>query len=117
MIYGKGAIMKQKLSIDELITHMKNKGIKFDIVSEQDARKFLINKINKLQKLIFRFETAYGLELLSTVHWVVQEFPDLLGNVEFIIGRVKKWNERKKVMFKDYQIKVTYQKLRENQLI
>ena len=33
--------MKQKLSIDELITHMKNKGIKFDIVSEQDARKFL----------------------------------------------------------------------------
>lgn len=41
VIYSKGAIMKQKLSIDELITHMKNKGIKFDIVSEQDARKFL----------------------------------------------------------------------------
>ena len=41
VIYSKGAIMKQKLSIDELITHMKNKGIKFNIVSEQDARKFL----------------------------------------------------------------------------
>lgn len=41
VIYSKGAIMKQKLSIDELITHMKNKGIKFDIVSAQDARKSL----------------------------------------------------------------------------
>ena len=41
MTCNKGAIMKQKLSIDELITHMKNKGIKFDIVSAQDARKSL----------------------------------------------------------------------------
>lgn len=82
-----------------------------------EADENLINTINKLQKLIFRFETAYGLELLSTVHWVAQEFPDFLGNIEFIIEKVKNWNERKQVMFKEYQIKVTYQKLRENQLI
>ena len=49
VIYSKGAIMKQKLSIDELITHMKNKGIKFDIVSAQDARKSLTHNNCKYQ--------------------------------------------------------------------
>lgn len=33
--------MKQLLNTDELITHMKQKGIKFDIISEQDAADFL----------------------------------------------------------------------------
>lgn len=33
--------MKPILSIDELISHMKSKGITFDIVSEEDAKNFL----------------------------------------------------------------------------
>lgn len=33
--------MKQLLNTDELIAHMKQKGIKFDIISEQDAADFL----------------------------------------------------------------------------
>ena len=33
--------MKPLLTIDELIEHMKTKGITFSIVSESDAKKFL----------------------------------------------------------------------------
>lgn len=35
--------MKQLLSIDELIAHMKSKGIRFELVSEEEAKAFLTN--------------------------------------------------------------------------
>ena len=35
--------MKTLLSVDELITHMKSKGIKFSIISENEAKEFLNN--------------------------------------------------------------------------
>ena len=35
--------MKQLLSIDELIQHMKNRGITFNEISENDAKQFLQN--------------------------------------------------------------------------
>ncbi len=35
--------LKKKLTIDEQIQHMKNLGIKFNIVTEEDARKYLEN--------------------------------------------------------------------------
>ncbi|MDY6290723.1 MAG: Abi family protein [Succiniclasticum sp.] len=34
---------KKLLSVDDLITHMKDKGILFNIVSEKDAKEFLLN--------------------------------------------------------------------------
>ena len=33
--------MKHILNIDEMIEHMKEKGIKFNIISENEAKKFL----------------------------------------------------------------------------
>ena len=42
--------MKQILSIDQLIEHMKNKGINFNEVSEVDAKEFL-QKNNYYMKL------------------------------------------------------------------
>lgn len=40
-IFNGGIMMKKMLSIDELIVHMKDKGIKFNIVPESDAKNFL----------------------------------------------------------------------------
>ena len=45
-----GGIVKKLLSIDELIEHMKNKGITFNEVSESDAKDFL-QKNNYFMKL------------------------------------------------------------------
>ena len=49
--------MKQLLSIDELIEHMKKKGITFDEVSESDSKDFL-QKNNNYMKLA-AYRTSY----------------------------------------------------------
>lgn len=77
----------------------------------------LVQAMSRLKNLIFRFETPYGLELLSTVHWITQEFPDLANNLDFITEKVRTWNHRKRVMFKAYHVKMAYKKLNEMQLI
>ena len=46
--------MKKKLSIDELIDHMKTRGIKFDIASENDARDFLAHNNYYLKLASYR---------------------------------------------------------------
>ena len=65
-----------------------------------DANRFLERhpdtrgRFDRVVDLVAGFETPFGLELLSTVHWVTtREFPD---NREDVASRVYGWNERKK---------------------
>ena len=50
--------MKSLLSIDELIEHMKERGIKFEIISESDARTFLTN--NNYYFKLASYRTLYA---------------------------------------------------------
>lgn len=66
----------------------------------EDAKKLLKGRegthknIGKVERLIDGFETAIGLELLSTVHWVVEhESPKSRDDV---VSKVYDWNEGKK---------------------
>ena len=66
----------------------------------EDARKLLKGKldthrnIRKVERLIDGFETATGLELLSTVHWIIErESPKSRDDV---VSKVYGWNEGKK---------------------
>jgi hypothetical protein len=47
--------MKKILTIDELITHMKKKGIKFEKVSEKEAKEFLSHHNYYLKLSSYRF--------------------------------------------------------------
>lgn len=49
--------MKPLLTIDELITHMKSKGIRFNIVSEEDAKDFLMH--NNYYMKLASYRTNY----------------------------------------------------------
>lgn len=83
----------------------------------EDAKNYLINKKNtnenfvKVAKLVDGFETPFGLELLSTVHWIVKN--ENASNLEEVISKIYNWNERKK-QFSRKQIQIALDTLVKN---
>lgn len=65
-----------------------------------DANAFLtsnrtaLDRFERVGNLVEGFETPFGLELLSTVHWVVRQMH--ARNVADVIGKTYAWSERKK---------------------
>lgn len=76
----------------------------------QEADKFLEsnrdaqNKLEKVKHLIKGFETPYGLELLSTVHWTVSEAPECINKPELLMDKIQNWSRRKKMILKHRHI-------------
>jgi len=81
------------------------------------AREFLKNKpeaeehLERVKKLIEGFETPYGMELLSTVHWVVKHEKCLSCDLDAIREKVESWNKRKKTLMKPQHISKALQRL------
>lgn len=86
----------------------------------EDAKNYLINKKNtnenfvKVAKLVDGFETPFGLELLSTVHWIVKN--ENASNLEEVVSKIYSWNERKK-QFSKKQIQIALDVLIKNNWI
>ena len=78
-----------------------------DIIdSDPETRK----RFDKVSKLVDGFESPFGLELLTTVHWVASEHPD--ATEEEIIAQTYAWNERKR-QFSERQIGLALRVLEE----
>ena len=64
----------------------------------EEAGKFLAGeetiraRMGRVAALIEGFEDAYGLELLSSVHWVMQKNPEARANSETAVADVYKWS-------------------------
>lgn len=75
----------------------------------KDAESFLTQhpetsqRFEKVSSLVDGFESPFGLELLSTVHWIIKNEP--IQNVEDVVERTHRWNARKK-QFSPRQIKL-----------
>lgn len=69
-------------------------------------------RLERLAKLIDGFETPYGMELLSTVHWVAtQEDPRAKTNPEAAVKLVLSWNEHKRNTFVKEHILIAWNRL------
>ena len=71
--------------------------------------------VDRLSKLIQGYESPYGLELLSSVHWLAnheQHFP-----VEKIIEEMTNWNESKRNSFGEDAIRCAYDRLKDDGLV
>lgn len=77
----------------------------------KDDRK-AFEHLRKVRNIIQGFETPYGLELLSTVHWVVKEKPELKDNIQKIVEDVHNWNDRKREIFKEKHIRKAWEHLK-----
>ncbi|MNG02362.1 hypothetical protein D3C84_853880 [compost metagenome] len=52
-------------------------------------------RFDRVGELVEGFETPFGLELLATVHWIVEQ-GDPVSSVEEVVARTYAWNARKK---------------------
>ena len=67
-------------------------------------------RFERVSKLVDGFESPFGLELLTTVHWVARDHPN--ASEEEIIDHTYEWGERKR-QFSERQIRLALEMLRE----
>jgi len=72
-------------------------------------------RVNRVSELVKGFESPFGLELLSTVHWVIKY--DNAQTLNEVIRRVHAWSTRKSQMFSSRQIEIAVKTLTDKQWI
>ena len=70
-----------------------------------------LERFGRVSELIAGFETPFGMELLTTVHWVADQ--EGAGNADEAIERTYEWNDRKR-MFTPEQIHIAWEVLAEH---
>ncbi len=68
-------------------------------------------RLQQVADLIEGFETPYGMELLSSVHWVAKNDKPPAADEDSAVAAVQRWNERKQAMFKPQHIRIAYKQL------
>ena len=82
----------------------------------EDAEAFLERRhetrgrLDRVARLVEGFESTFGLELLSSVHWVMEH--ETAGPTDAVVARVYAWNERKK-RFSPRQIALAADRLKD----
>jgi len=77
--------------------------IKTNLTSEQKGR------LNGLFNIISGFESTLSLEILASVHYLLNESPDL--NREDLLHKIQSWNNRKKSLITEDYIQIAYNHL------
>lgn len=70
-------------------------------------------RLRKVAGLIEGFETPYGMELLSSVHWVARRNDPPARTVDVAVSAVQAWNDRKRRMFPPKHIAISWGRLEE----
>ena len=86
--------------------------------AKEEAEQFLGGKpetkerLRKVLELIEGFETPYGMEVLSTVHWLAGEDQNVKENTQAAVKGFESWNRRKRDYFKPEHIYAAWERLR-----
>jgi O-acetyl-ADP-ribose deacetylase (regulator of RNase III) len=82
-----------------------------EVYLQEQSKADTLNRFKRVEELIKGFETAYGLELLGSVHWVAkhEETPATTPDEATIL--IHEWNERKRNSFPKDHIDVAWVKL------
>ena len=73
-----------------------------------DASRF---NLNRVANLIEGYETPYGLELLSTVHWVARDAGPARTDPDACVRQVHAWNDRKRALLRSDHVKIAWRHL------
>ena len=78
---------------------------------QRNQNQQLLEHIAKVEELIAGFQSPYGMELLSTVHWVATR--EHAQNPMQALEHIQTWNKRKRQLMKPAHIEVAWQQLTE----
>ncbi len=70
----------------------------------------LVRRMERAMSLAAGFESAYGLELLATVHWCATRLPDV-DTAQAAAECVRSWNDRKSRLFTDDHVGAAWKQL------
>ncbi len=70
-------------------------------------------RLERVGDLIAGFETPYGMELLSSAHWVGKHDDPVARDEAAAVQSVQNWNERKRGMFPAHHVRVAWERLKE----
>ena len=74
-------------------------------------------RLKRVSRVIEGFETPYGMELLSSVHWLAVHSSPAADTADAAISRMALWNDRKREMFRPEHIRVGWNRLVEEEWI
>lgn len=77
--------------------------------SESDTSRLSLDRLAKVGRLIDGFESPYGMELLSTVHWVAKH--EGASTVKDAIAGVHAWNARKRKLMTADHVTLAWKRL------
>ena len=68
-------------------------------------------RMDKVAALIEGYEDPYGMELLSSVHWVMQHEAGACDDAEKAVAGVQSWNDRKRRLLKPEHLRLAWKRL------
>ncbi len=74
-----------------------------------------MKRLDQVTKLIDGFEDSYGMELLSTMLWVMVASKDAREHLEVAIRAVQSWSTRKRRILKPNHLEKAWQRLKEQE--
>jgi len=77
------------------------------------AHKESLARLERVGDLIAGFETPYGMELLSSAHWVGKHDDPVARDEATAAQCIQNWNERKRGMFPAHHVRVAWERLNE----
>lgn len=72
-----------------------------------------LRRLEQVSNLIAGFETPYGMELLSSVHWVATHDKPVAQDEEVAAQAVRNWNDRKHRIFQAHHVEVAWDRLKQ----
>lgn len=74
-----------------------------------------MKRLDQVTKLIAGFEDSYGMEMLSTMLWVMVHEPEARKSCDVAIAKVHAWNARKRQLLKPAHLAKAWQRLKEQE--
>ena len=73
----------------------------------------ILGQMERVAALIKGFEDPYGMELLSSVHWIMREVQDARTNFDVALRKLHAWSPRKRRVLKPDHVLKAWQRLKD----